>query len=54
MQEPISAALRSKINTYRQANGQGNIPAGTTLLQVVRFAANHFDGSGNFDVFDEG
>ena len=52
MNEPISAASRTKINTYRQAQGQSNIPAGTTLLQVVRFAAKHFDGLGNFDVWD--
>lgn len=48
---PVPAALRTKINTYRQANGQGNIPASTTLLQVVRFAANHFEW-GSHDVWD--
>lgn len=48
----LPAAVRTKINTWRQANGQGNIPVNTTWLQVIRFAANHFDGVGNFDVFD--
>lgn len=52
MNEPISAGLRTKINTFRANNGQTAIPADTTLLQVVRFAAAHFDGLGNFDVFD--
>ena len=52
MRQAIPAALRTKINTYRIAQGQSTIPAGTTLLQVARFAANHFDGLGNFDVWD--
>lgn len=53
LDQQIPAGLRTKINTYRQAQGQGNIPVNTTLLQVVRFAANHFD-FGNFDVWDGG
>lgn len=48
---PVPAGIRTKINTYRQAQGQGNIPASTTLLQVVRVAANNFDW-GTHDVFD--
>lgn len=48
---PVPAGIRTKINKWRQANGQGNIPAGTTLLQVVRAAANHFDW-GSHDCFD--
>lgn len=47
----IPTALRTKINTYRTAQGLSTIPASTTLLQVLRFAANHYD-YGNFDVTD--
>lgn len=48
----VPAAIRTKINTWRAANSLAPIGAGTTLLQVVKFAANHFDGNGNFDVWD--
>lgn len=48
---PIPAGLRTKINTYRQAQGQSAIPASATLLQVIRFAASHFDW-GTHDVWD--
>jgi len=47
----VPAGLRTKINAYRQAQGLGNIGVNTTLLQVVRFAANHFD-YGTHDVWD--
>lgn len=48
----LPAGVRTTINNWRQANGQSNISVGTTWLQVFKFAANHFDLSGNFDVFD--
>lgn len=51
LDQAIPAALRTKINVYRTNQGLSTIPANTTLLQVVRFAANHFD-FGLFDVFD--
>ena len=50
----LPAGVRAQINNWRSNNGQGPVPAGTTWLQVIRFAANHFDLAGNFDVFDAG
>lgn len=51
LDQAIPAGLRTKINTYRTGQGLGSIPAGTTLFQVARFAANIFD-FGLYDVFD--
>lgn len=49
----LPVAVRTKINTWRANNGQGSIPVNTTWLQVIKFAANHFDNAAaNFDVFD--
>lgn len=51
LDQPVPAALRTKINAYRATQGQGPIGAGVTLLQVIRFAAATFDW-GTHDVFD--
>lgn len=48
---PVPAPLRTKINTYRQAQGQAAIPANTTLLQLIKQAENRFEW-GTHDVYD--
>lgn len=53
MNEPISQALLDKINTWRAARKLATVDASTTLKQVAKWAASHFDGQGNFDVFDQ-
>lgn len=51
LDEPVPTALRNKINAYRQSQGQNNIPAGTTLFQVMRAANAEFEW-GLTDVWD--
>jgi hypothetical protein len=52
MNQPVPAGIRTKINTYRANQGLAPIGAGVTLKQVAQAAAAHFDGAGNFDVYD--
>lgn len=52
MNQAIPETLRTKINVWLTSQGRATLPAGTTLLTVARLAAAHFDGLGNFDVFD--
>lgn len=43
LDQAIPTSLKNKINAYRASQGQGNIGAGTTLLQVIQVAAATFD-----------
>lgn len=53
MNQAISSTLRTKINTWLTSQGRATLPAGATLLQVARLAADHFTPDGStFDVWD--
>jgi hypothetical protein len=51
LDQPVPAALRTKINAYLTAQGQPTIGVNVTLLQVIRKAAAEFDWQ-THDVWD--